>query len=96
MDGLLTVDWNAVFVPQHSLRELMLRGSRMYSATCVLLPIMLRRQAGGTSTLDVLVNVLVAAVAGNGIAPNDEFMVEGVVLVHLPAQWPADTRRLPA
>lgn len=87
MDLLLTIDWKAVFVPQHSLLELMLRGSLMYLAIFVLLRLMLRRQAGGIGTSDVLVIVLIAEVAGNGIAPNDESVVEGVLLVGTILFW---------
>lgn len=82
MDVLLTIDWKAVFVPQHSLLELMLRGSLMYLAIFVLLRIMLRRQAGGIGTSDVLVIMLIAEVAGNGIAPNDESVVEACCWQH--------------
>lgn len=55
MDVLLTIHWKSVFVPQHSLLELMLRGSLMYLAIFVLVRIMLRRQVGGIDTSDVLV-----------------------------------------
>ena len=48
---------------------------------------MLRRQAGGIGTSDVLVIVLIAEVAGNGIAPNDESVVEGVLLVGTILFW---------
>lgn len=87
MDVLLTIDWKGVFVPQHSLLELVLRGSLMYLAIFVLLQIMLRRQAGGIGTSDVLVIVLIAEVAGNGIAPNNKSVVEGVVLVGTILVW---------
>lgn len=99
MDVLLTIDWKAVFAPQHSLLELMLRGSLMYLAIFVLLRIMLRRQAGGIGTSDVLVIVLIAEVAGNGIAPNDESVVEGVLLAASASSrsdgWPGLLCRLP-
>jgi uncharacterized membrane protein YcaP (DUF421 family) len=87
MDALLQIDWKAVFVPQHSLLELILRGSLMFLAIFVLLRIMLRRQVGGIGTSDVLVIVLIAEVAGNGIAPSEQSVMEGLVLVGTILFW---------
>lgn len=87
MDTLLAVDWAAIFLPQHSLLELIVRGTIMYLAILVMLRIMLRRQAGGIGTSDVLVIVLIAEVAGNGIAPASQSVVEGAVLVATILFW---------
>lgn len=48
-----SIDWAAIFVPQHSLIELALRGTVMYLAIFVMLRLVLRRQVGGIGTSDV-------------------------------------------
>jgi len=44
---LLKVDWHAVFMPQHSLLALFLRGTIMYLVIFALLRVVVRRQVGG-------------------------------------------------
>ncbi len=83
----MTPDWQAIFVPQHSILEAILRGSIMYVAIFVLLRVVLRRQEGGIGTSDILVVVLIAEVAGNAIAPNEMSVVEGIVLVATVLFW---------
>jgi uncharacterized membrane protein YcaP (DUF421 family) len=88
MDGLLKVDWHAVFTPQHSLLELFLRGTIMYLVIVVLLRVVVRRQVGGSiSMTDILVIVLIAEVAGNGIADSFQSVVESTVLVGTVLLW---------
>lgn len=83
----MTPDWQAIFVPQHSILEAILRGSIMYVAIFVLLRVVLRRQEGGIGTSDILVVVLIAEVAGNAIAPTEMSVVEGIVLVATILFW---------
>ena len=87
MDQLLKVDWQAIFSPQHSLLELFLRGTIMYLVIFVLLRIVVRRQTGGISMADILVIVLIAEVAGNGISDNFQSVVESTVLVGTVLFW---------
>lgn len=81
MDGLGEIDWRAIFVPQNSLVEPVIRGTIMYLGILVMLRLVLRRQVGGIGTADVLVVVLIAEVAGNSIAPAEQSVVEGLLLV---------------
>ena len=87
MDQLFAIDWRSVFVPQHSLLEAVIRGTLIYLAIFVMLRIVLRRQVGAIGTTDVLVIVLIAEVSGNGIAPNEQSVVEAVVLVATILFW---------
>jgi uncharacterized membrane protein YcaP (DUF421 family) len=87
MDALLKVDWHAIFTPQHSLLELFLRGTIMYLVIFVLLRLVVRRQTGGIGMADVLVIVLIAEVAGNGISDNFQSVVESIVLVGTVLLW---------
>jgi uncharacterized membrane protein YcaP (DUF421 family) len=87
MDALLGIDWKSVFVPQHSLFELVLRGTVMYLAIFVMLRVVLRRQVGGIGTADVIVIVLIAEVSGTAIAPTEQSVVEGAILVATVLFW---------
>lgn len=87
MDKLWTVDWQAMFVPQGSLVELVLRGTIMYLAIFVLLRVVLKRQVGGIGTSDVLVVVLLAEVAGKGFGNDYKSVVEGMALVGTVLFW---------
>ena len=57
----LSVDWNSVFVPAIGLAEIVVRDSLMY------LRFMARRQAGNFGPADLLVIVLIADAAQNGL-----------------------------
>lgn len=75
------IDWHAVFVPEHSLREMIVRGTIMYLLVFSLLRLMLKRQIGGIGPSDVLVIVLLAEMAGNGFTAGYRSVTEGAVLV---------------
>ncbi len=67
--------------------ELVVRATIMYLVLVGLLRFMLKRQAGGIGTTDVLVIVLLAEVAGNGFAAEYKSVVEGTVLVGTILFW---------
>lgn len=84
---LWSVDWHALFVPQHSLLEMVVRGTIMYLAIFGLLRVAHKRQTGGISPADVLVIVLIAEVAGNAFSSAYNSVVEGLVLVCTVLFW---------
>ena len=86
MHPLLEIDWHAVLVPTVSLLELVLRGSLMYLAILAALRVF-RREAGALSTADLLVIVLVADAAQNGMASQYDSVTEGLVLVGTIFAW---------
>jgi len=59
----------------------------MYFVLFGLMRFVLKRQAGGIGTTDVLVIVLLAEVAGNGFAAEYKSVVEGTVLVGTILFW---------
>ena len=81
LDGLLEIDWKAILFPQNSLIEPIVRGTIMYLGILAMLRVVLRRQVGAIGTADVLVIVLIVEVAGNSIAPQEQSVVEGILLV---------------
>ena len=86
-DLVWSIDWHGIFTPKNSLMELVVRGTIMYFILFGLLRFVLKRQAGGIGTTDVLVIVLLAEVAGNGFAAEYKSVVEGTVLVVTVLFW---------
>ena len=87
MDWFATVDWEGIFDPKHALLELFIRGTLMYLIIFVLLRVAVRRQVGGMGMTDVLVIVLIAEVAGNGISDNFQSIPESTVLIATVLFW---------
>lgn len=77
----LIPDWHDMFVPTHSIFEIVLRGTIMYLAIFLLLRFVFKRQTGGLSTPDILLIVLLADAAQNGMAAQYKSTTEGIVLV---------------
>ncbi len=87
MDWLFDVEWAKVLVPGTPVLEVVLRGTLMYLALFALMRIVLRRQAGGLGITDVLVVVLVADAAQNGMADDYSSIPDGVLLVAVILGW---------
>ena len=80
------VDWHQMFVPTGSLLELVVRGSLMYLLILGGFRIF-RRDAGSLSVSDLLVVVLIADAAQNGMAGEYKSLTEGVVIVATIFAW---------
>lgn len=87
MDWLIGMDWNAAFRPQMPLLEILLRGSLMYLGIFVLLRTILRREAGMISLPDILLIVLLADAAQNGMAGDYTSIPDGILLVSVLIFW---------
>jgi uncharacterized membrane protein YcaP (DUF421 family) len=83
----LSVDWNSVFVPAIGLAEIVVRGSLMYLGLFVILRFMARRQAGHFGPADLLVIVLIADAAQNGLGKDYGSVTEGLALVLTIVAW---------
>jgi len=84
---LFDVGWRELVVPTHSVAEMMVRGTIMYIALFVLLRVILKRQSGALGVTDLLVVVLIADAAQNGMAKEYRSVTEGVVLVATIIGW---------
>jgi uncharacterized membrane protein YcaP (DUF421 family) len=82
----LEIDWREMFVPSGSLIELVLRASLMYLLILAGLRVF-RRDAGSLSVSDLLVVVLIADAAQNGMAGEYRSITEGVVIVATIFAW---------
>ncbi len=86
MDKFFQVDWQTIFVPTGSLLESFIRGSIMYLVMFALLRIF-RRQAGSFSIADLLVIVIIADAAQNGMAGDSKSVTEAVLLIGTIVFW---------
>ncbi len=76
-----TIDWRALFVPGGSLAEIAARGAIMYLAMFCMFRLLPRRHIGLVGTSDLLVVVIIADAAQNGLAGEYRSITEGMVLV---------------
>ena len=86
MSATYAIDWHQMFVPTGSLLELVVRGSLMYLLILAGFRIF-RRDAGSLSVSDLLVVVLIADAAQNGMAGEYKSLTEGVVIVATIFAW---------
>jgi uncharacterized membrane protein YcaP (DUF421 family) len=85
-EKILKVDWSSVFETKESLLEIFIRGSVMYLVMFVLLRIF-RRQAGSVGIADLLVIVVIADAAQNGMAGDSKSVTEAVLLIVTIVLW---------
>lgn len=81
-----SIDWHEIFVPSVSPLELVLRGTIMYLAILAAMRVF-RRQTGSLNTADLLVVVLVADAAQNGMASEYRSVTDGLVLIATIYVW---------
>lgn len=86
LQKLFTVDWSAVFVPHESLLEIFLRGTIMYFGMYTLLRVF-RRQSGSVGIADLLVIVVIADAAQNGMAGDSKSVTEALLLILTIVSW---------
>ena len=81
------VDWQKIFVPNTPVLEIIIRGSLTYLSLFVLLRLVLKRESGTMGITDMLLVVLIADVAQNGMADDYRSVTDGVVLVAVIIFW---------
>lgn len=81
------VDWAGVFVPTHSLLEIVIRGSLAYILLFLIMRFLLKRQTGVIGIADLLVIVLIADAAQNAMASEYKSITEGILLVLTIVFW---------
>jgi uncharacterized membrane protein YcaP (DUF421 family) len=75
-----------MFVPTESLLEIFIRGTIMYLVMFALLRVF-RRQAGSIGIADLLVIVVIADAAQNGMAGDSKSITEAVLLISTIVGW---------
>lgn len=86
MEAVFNIDWQSMFVPQTSLLEVVIRGSIMWFGIFALMRLF-RRQAGAISMADLLVIVIIADAAQNGMAGDAKSVTEAVLLIGVIIFW---------
>lgn len=81
------LDWPKMFALQTPALEILLRGSLMYLALFTMLRVLLKRESGTTGMTDLLVVVLIADAAQNGMAGNYLSITDGLLLVAVIIGW---------
>ncbi len=84
---MFTVDWHDLFAVDTSLMELVIRGTIIYLSLFVLLRVVLRRESGAVGVTYLLVIVLLAEAAQNGMTGSYNSIPEGIVLVMTIVFW---------
>jgi uncharacterized membrane protein YcaP (DUF421 family) len=75
-----------MLVPQQAL-EMVVRGSLIYVGLLVILRVILKRQSGNLASSDILVTVLIADAAQNGMAGDYKTIADGIILVTTIVAW---------
>ena len=87
MDRIISVGWAELFIPHHSVFEMLVRGTIMYIALFIILRFLMKRQAGSIGIADILVIVIIADAAQNAFAKEYRSVTEGIVLVVTIVFW---------
>lgn len=83
---MFKIDWQSMFVPTESILEILIRGTIMYLAMYFLLRIF-RRQSGSVGIADLLVIVVIADAAQNGMAGDSKSITEALILITTIVLW---------
>jgi uncharacterized membrane protein YcaP (DUF421 family) len=78
---LFDIDWQELFVPKLTAAEILIRGLVVYVTLCLLLRVVLRRQAGKIALSDLLVVTLVAGVCRNPLIANAYSIPDALAVV---------------
>jgi uncharacterized membrane protein YcaP (DUF421 family) len=81
MEHIVHVDWGRLLVPQLSLLEMLVHGVATYLGLCLLLRVVLRRQAGKVGLGDLLVVMLVAGICRNPLVADAYSLTDGLGVV---------------
>jgi uncharacterized membrane protein YcaP (DUF421 family) len=87
MDWLFNVDWKTMLEADTPLLEIFLRGSMIYLGLFFMLRFILKRTAGTVGISDMLVVVLIADAAQNGMAADYHSVTDGLFLVATILFW---------
>lgn len=80
-------DWSTIFSLSVPLTEIIARGSAMYWFLFLLFRFVIRRDVGAVGIADILLLVIVADAAQNGMAGQSSSVLDGMVLVATLVGW---------
>jgi len=82
-----SIDWASIFAIDTPLLEIFARGSCIYLSLFLMMRFILSRQTGGISITDILLIVLIADAAQNGMADDYKSVTDGLLLVATIMFW---------
>jgi len=94
MTGVFDVDWAELFAFGVSPLEIIVRGTAMYWFLFVIFRFVVRRDVGSVGVADILILVIVADAAQNGMSGEYTSVAEGMLLVGTLIFWNALLDRL--
>ncbi len=87
MDFFYRLDWQRLFIPEMTLPEILIRGTFTYLGLCLLLRVVLKRQAGKVSMSDLLVVTVVAGVCRNPLIKDAYSITDGLLTMATILIW---------
>jgi uncharacterized membrane protein YcaP (DUF421 family) len=81
------VDWQEIFGRSVSPVELIVRGTAMFWFLFALFRIVLRREVGSVAMADILIFVIIADAAQNGMAGEYRSVTDGMILIGTIVGW---------
>jgi uncharacterized membrane protein YcaP (DUF421 family) len=86
VNWIFNMDWRSMFVPTESILEVIVRGTIMFFGMYILLRVF-RRQSGSVGIADLLVIVVIADAAQNGMAGDSKSITEALILIGTIVVW---------
>ena len=83
----MSTDWNEIFGLSVSPLELVVRGTAMYLFLFLLFRVVVRRRVGAVGMADILVLVIIADAAQNGMSGEYRSITEGAILIATIITW---------
>jgi uncharacterized membrane protein YcaP (DUF421 family) len=83
----MSPDWNEIFGLSVSPLELVIRGTAMYLFLFLLFRVVVRRRVGAVGMADILVLVIIADAAQNGMSGEYRSITEGAILIATIITW---------
>jgi len=83
----VSLDWSGMFGLSVPPLELIIRGSAMYLFLFLLFRVVIRRRVGAVGVADILVLVIIADAAQNGMSGEYKSVTDGAILVGTIVAW---------
>ena len=83
----MTPDWSEIFGLTVSPAELIIRGTAMYLFLFLLFRVVIRRRVGSVGMADILVLVIIADAAQNGMSGEYRSFTDGAILIATILAW---------
>lgn len=87
MNSLWETDWDKLFKLQMSLPEILIRGTVIYVGVCLMLRVVLKRQAGKVALSDLLIVSILAGICRNPLVRDAYSIPDGLLQMAVVLAW---------